>query len=121
MPPSVTDADQVAVELGRALTGEELPLTAADVEGIASQLDGLGWNANRLASVRQQRQDAGEPWPFPVHTDAVARVGFAAFHAQLMHLRAQLGLTGLQPTATTQRPWNTDEQRLAADRPPHWG
>ena len=121
MSPSVTDADHVAVELGRALTGEELPLTAAGAEGIAGQLARLGWDANRLASVRQQRQHAGEPWPFPVRTDAVAHVGFAAFHAQLMHLREQLGLTGLQPTAAAQRPWNADERRLAVDRPPHWG
>ncbi|WP_297741775.1 hypothetical protein, partial [uncultured Tessaracoccus sp.] len=53
--------------------------------------------------------------------DVVAHVGFAAFHAKLMHLRECLGLTGLQPTATAQRPWNADERRLAADRPPHWG
>lgn len=121
MSPSVTDADRVAVELGRVLTGEELPLIAADAEGIAGQLAKLGWDANRLASLRQQRQDAGEPWPFAAHADAVAHVGFATFHAQLMQLRTHLGLTGLQPTATAYRPWNADERRLAADRPPHWG
>ncbi len=121
MPPSAPEPDAVAVELGRALTGEELPLTAADSEGVVHQLAGLGWDANRLASLRRQRQDAGEPWPFPTRMDVVAHVGFAAFHAKLMHLRECLGLTGLQPTATAQRPWNADERRLAADRPPHWG
>ena len=53
--------------------------------------------------------------------EALVDVGFAVFHAKLTQLRKCLGLTGLQPNMLAQRPWNADERRLAADRPPHWG
>lgn len=114
-------ADPFAVELGRALTGEELTLTDASVDGVTAELAALGWGAARLADLRHRRQAEEQPWPFEVRRDAVATVGFAVFHARLAKLREHLGLTGLNPTPRTVRAWTPDERRLAADRPPHWG
>lgn len=117
----MTASPEVGVELGRALTGETLPLTASEPELLVSELAQLGWDAERLADLRHQRQAAGLPWPFPVASAALAEVGFAVFHAKLDRLRELLGLTGLQQVPRAQRPWTADEQRLAAERPPHWG
>ncbi|GAB3818923.1 hypothetical protein GCM10028820_22080 [Tessaracoccus terricola] len=110
------------VQLGRALTGHELPLTATEPTALAAELAALGWDANRLAELRRARMAAREPWPFPVEVEELRRFGFARFHAQLTQLRELLGLSGRTPTPPAQdRKPNRDEQRLMADRPPHWG
>lgn len=115
------DPGDFAVELGRALTGEELPLTSPATDDLVGELADLGWGADQLKGLRQQCQEAGEPWPFPVRRDAVAEVGFAVFHARLQALRERIGLTGLRPQPRVVRPLDADERRLSADRPPHWG
>lgn len=110
-----------AVELGRALTGRHLSLTSAAPDDLPDALAGLGFDACALQRLRQDRQVAGEPWPFPTQPEVVQEVGFAVFHARLQLLRARLGLTGLVPRHRAERPLDADERRLAAERPPHWG
>ncbi|WP_296141068.1 hypothetical protein [uncultured Tessaracoccus sp.] len=117
----MTDPQRFAIELGRALTGEVLPLSSPEIDDMVSELADLGWNAGAIAELRRERQDAGEPWPFPVHRDHVATVGFAVFHSRLEALRARLGVTGLRPQQRVRRALNAEERRLAAERPPHWG
>ncbi len=109
------------VELGRALTGEELPLTAPDLAVLAIELDTLGWDPARLKDLRNQRQATRQPWPFPVPLDARRELGFARFDARLTQLRQLLGLSGQERALQSNRPWGDAERRLAADRPPHWG
>lgn len=111
-----------AVELGRALTGEELPLTAADPTALAAELAAHGWDPARLAELRRARMAAHEPWPFPVDVDSLREFGFARFSARLAELREVLGLSGrLEASPAPTRKLDRDEQRLVADRPPHWG
>ena len=111
-----------AVELGRALTGEELPLTGTDATTLAAELAGCGWGADRLGELRHSRMAARQPWPFPVAVEEVRRFGFARFHAQLAELREVLGLSGkLDAAPARPRKLDRDEQRLVADRPPPWG
>lgn len=111
-----------AVELGKALTGEELPLTATEPTALASELAACGWDEGRLTELRRQRMAAREPWPFPIAVEEVRRFGFARFHAQLAELREVLGLSGrLDAPPARPRRLDRDEQRLVADRPPHWG
>ncbi len=110
-----------AVELGRALTGEELPLAACDLGALATELSTLGWGRARLMDLRRQRQATRQAWPFPVPLDARREVGFARFDARLAQLRDELGLSGQNPASQGNRPWDEAERRLGADRPPHWG
>lgn len=110
-----------AVELGRALTGEELPLSAADPAALAAQLVSLGWDSARLADLRRLRQSTKQPWPFPVAIDVRRELGFARFDAQLTHLRKLMGVSGQSHALQSNRAWGEAERRLAADRPPHWG
>lgn len=109
------------VELGRALTGEELPLTAVELRMLVSELASLGWDATRLADLRQLRQTTRQPWPFPVPIDARRELGFARFDARLAELRSLLGLSGQRTAMQSSGAWGKAERRLAADRPPHWG
>ncbi|RRD50811.1 hypothetical protein [Arachnia propionica] len=111
-----------AVELARALTGEELPVSSPELPGLVAELVQLGWDASRLVSLRRGRQAERRPWPFPVDAAAVRQVGFARFEARLAELRGMLGLSGeLSRSHVVDRPFNDDERRLAAERPPHWG
>lgn len=110
-----------AVELGRALTGEELPLRAEDVLALCAELVTFGWDRERLGELRQQRQLTRQPWPFPVPMEARRQLGFARFDARLALLRQALGLSGQAPARQGTRAWGEAERRLAADRPPHWG
>lgn len=111
-----------AVELGLALTGQELPLTAETDAGLVAELATLGWDAQRLGAVRLERMTARQPWPFPVRVELVRRFGFARFHARLTALREVLGLSGrVAADPAPLRPLDRDEQRLVAERPPHWG
>lgn len=109
------------VELGRALTGEELPLVASDLATLAAELTTLGWNPPRLADLRHQRQITRQPWPFPVPMEARRELGFARFDARLTQLRDLVGLSGQERAPQSSRAWGEAERRLAADRPPHWG
>ena len=111
--------DPLAVALGQALTGERLPLTSP--EALAEELAEHGFTPERLAELRSGTQEAGEPWPFPVSLDERRGLGFARFDAALAEARKQLGLDGLHRTLQARRPLDREEQRLSADRPPHWG
>lgn len=125
MPESRNTSRQVpslvneAVELARALTGQELPVSSAAGD-LVGQLNRLGWHTDALASLREQRQLMGKPWPFPIPLEARREIGFARFDAALAQLRSELGLTGLQPSQAKPRELTADERRLLADRPPHW-
>lgn len=109
------------VELGRALTGEELPLVASDLAALAAELSTLGWDPARLADLRQQRQATRQPWPFLVPLEARRELGFARFAARLAQLRELVGLSGQKRALQGNSAWSEAERRLAADRPPHWG
>lgn len=111
-------ADPLAGALARALTGEDLAV--GSVAALADELAAHGFTAERLAEVRRAAQAAERPWPFPVPQEARRAVGFARFDAALAHARAELGLSGLTAAKPAGRPMNRDEQRLLADRPPHW-
>ena len=102
--------------LGLALTGEQLPIDGALIPGLES----LGWDAARLGEVRRSRQAAGQPWPFPVDPALIKPIGFARFDALLATARSELGLDGLSPVKARPGALSADEQRLAAERPPHW-
>ncbi len=110
-----------SVELGRAVTGEELPLTAEDLTVLVAELAVLGWDPARLTTLRQQRQATRQPWPFPVPIDTRRELGFARFDARLDELRRLLGLSGQHAATQGSLPWGEADRRLAADRPPHWG
>ncbi|MGO1383434.1 MAG: hypothetical protein ACTHWA_07510 [Arachnia sp.] len=110
-----------SVELGRALTGEELPLAESELAALAAELATLGWSAARLFALRQQRQATHQPWPFPVPLEARKELGFARFDAQLASLRELLGLSGQERALQSDGAWGDAERRLASDRPPHWG
>ena len=110
-----------AVELGRALTGEELPVSAAELHDLVAELAALGWDARRLADLRSQRQATRQPWPFHIPVEAQREFGFARFDARLADLRHRLGLSGQHAATPSSRAWGEAERRLAADRPPHWG
>ncbi|MDO5735654.1 MAG: hypothetical protein Q4P15_04180 [Propionibacteriaceae bacterium] len=110
-----------AVELGRALTGEELPLTATEPAALVAELATLGWDRSQLANLRVQRQATRQPWPFAVPIESRRELGFARFDAKLAGLRGLLGLSGQQSAVQGTRAWGDAERRLAADRPPHWG
>lgn len=111
-----------AVELARALTGEELPVSSPELPDLVAELAALGWDASCLVAMRRWRQEERLPWPFPVDTATVRRVGFARFEARLAELRGMLGLSGETSRAhVVDRPLDADERRLAAERPPHWG
>ncbi len=109
------------VELGRALTGEELPLAAEESTALVAELAVLGWDRARLADLRQLRQATRQPWPFSVPIEALREFGFARFDARLADLRRLLGLSGQHAATQSTRAWGQAERRLAADRPPHWG
>lgn len=117
----MSDPSAFAVELGRALTGEALPLRSPLTDDIVAELGHLGFGVDRLVQIRRARQEAGEPWPFPVQAEVVREVGFAVFQARLQALRKELSLTGLQPRQRVERALDAEERRLSADRPPHWG
>lgn len=109
------------VELGRALTGEELPLVESELVALAAELATLGWSAARLFGLRQQRQVTRQPWPFPVPLEARRELGFARFDARLASLRELVGLSGQERALQSNGGWGDAERRLASDRPPHWG
>lgn len=109
------------VELGRALTGEELPLTARELDALVAELSTLGWDAPRLAELRSHRQATRQPWPCPIPLGARRELGFARFDARLAELRHLLGLSGQHEQTQSSGSWGEAERRLAADRPPHWG
>lgn len=114
--------DPTAVALARALTGQDLPVTTTDVTDLVGELAALGWDAPRLGELRRARMDSRLTWPFVVDVEVQRDFGFARFAARLAELREALGLTGkLDAAPPPARPLDRDEQRLAADRPPHWG
>lgn len=117
----MTDSAELARQLAHALTGEWLPVSQPDPEDLIEELSDCGWDAMSLRALRRERQENEQPWPFPMELEAVRRLGFARFHARLSELRAALGLDGLRPEAAADRPWTSDERRLASERPPHWG
>jgi len=120
-----TDAD-LASAIALALTGVRLepPAGAPSRLSVASLPDDLaaaGYDATRLAELRQAAQEEQRPWPFAVPLDELRELGFARFDAALAEARRGLGLDGLKRRLQVRRPLDRDEQRLSADRPPHWG
>lgn len=109
----------LASALGLALTGERLQLD--DPADLATELEAVGFGSSRLQVLRLERQEARLAWPFPVPVDELRGVGFARFGAALADARASFGLGGLHLERQSVRSLNRDEQRLAAERPPHWG
>lgn len=99
-----------------ALTGEDL----APSNTVEETLEANGWDEARLQDLRSARQLTSQPWPFPVPVETLRELGFARFDAQLTAVRSQLGLDGLASAKPAKRPLDRDEQRLSADRPPHW-
>lgn len=104
------------VALAYALTGERIPLTPVEIpdqELLLAELAELGWSGTRLAeAARTARQ---------VPSDLMAGIGAAQFWALIAQLRSVIGADGQIWTAPTRRTrLNAEEQRLAADRPPHW-
>lgn len=116
-PSSVAD-EQLARALGLALTGKRLPLTA--VADLDEQLAAAGFDRGELMRLRAERQESKAVWPFAVPIEERRALGFARFDAALAEARRELGLTGFEPRLQAERPLNRDEQRLSADRPPHW-
>lgn len=102
--------------LAYALTGERLsvrPSPTPDPVALLAELSALGWTQKRLTvSARAARQ---------VPAELMAGLGAAQFWAALAELRHRIGADGMSPQAPTGRTVLTrDEQRLRADRPPHW-
>ena len=114
----MTDVD-LAAALALALTG--VRIEPASLETLPDDLAAAGFDAARLAELRQAAQEAQRPWPFPVPLEERRGLGFARFDAALAQMRQILGLDGLSRQLQARRPLDRDEQRLAADRPPHWG
>lgn len=112
------DDSLLASAVGFALTGERVEINSLD--SLAQGLARAGFDAEKLARLRADRQAAQAPWPFAVAIDELRAVGFARFAAALADARTALGLDGLRPTKGVDRRLNEDEQRLVADRPPHW-
>ena len=84
------------------------------------ELASLGFDADRLRDIRRSRQEARLPWPHPVPIELRREIGFARYDAALAEARELLGLTGLEPSRPARRRLSRDEERLVADRPPHW-
>ena len=101
-----------------AVTGEELSLVGEAPLG--EELASLGFDADRLRDIRRSRQEARLPWPHPVPIELRREIGFARYDAALAEARETLGLTGLEPSRPARRRLSRDEERLVADRPPHW-
>lgn len=108
--------------LAESVTGQDLPVTASDVPSLVAELSALGWGGDRIRGLRRERMEQRLPWPFPVAPELIAEVGFARFAALLADLRDALGVSGrLEASPAPSRVLNSDERRLVADRPPHWG
>lgn len=111
-------ADPLAGALALALTG--VPVAVGSVESLADDLTAQGFPPARLWELRHAAQEEERPWPYPVPLDVRREIGFARFDAALAKARERLGLSGLVSARPAERPLNRDEQRLVADRPPHW-
>lgn len=102
-----------------ALTGARVPTSGLD--SVAEDLARAGFDADRLAEIRALAQRDQVAWPFPVPMDELRSIGFARFEAALADVRRALHLDGLRIASAAHRPLDRDEQRLSAERPPHWG
>ncbi|MDN5570480.1 MAG: hypothetical protein L0G22_04355 [Propionibacteriaceae bacterium] len=106
-----------------ALVGEELELgeqAQPDLPALVADLTGLGWSADRIASLARARQASGG-WPFVIPDDLRRGLGAAQLHAALGSARAELGLTTLTVLPPSRRKrLDPDERRLLGDVPPHW-
>lgn len=102
--------------LAYALTGARLPVTPArapDPKALLTELATFGWGSEQLAAV------AGVAHAVP--PDLMTGLGPAQFWAALAQLRREVGASGVVPQAPTRRTDLTaEEERLLADRPPHW-
>ncbi|MDO5681836.1 MAG: hypothetical protein Q4G46_03295 [Propionibacteriaceae bacterium] len=102
--------------LAFAVTGDWLTLPPAegepDLDRLLADLAAVGWSGTRLA-------DAAVPRVMPV--ESVRELGAARFAAVLSELRRRVRAQGADVRRVSARRLNPDEQRLMADRPPHWG
>jgi|GEM_PF-4072732 len=105
--------------LVHAFLGEDPGVSAAaDVATV------LAARRAEITAVRDQRRDAGLPWPLPPPADLAAGLPWAHYAAWVAQLRRDLDLDSsaggqVQPP---ERPGHPDREveRLRADRPPHW-
>lgn len=111
-------ASSLARAVALAVTGEALDLSGE--LPLAEELAARGFDGDRLREIRRARQETKQPWPHAVPIDTRREVGFARYDAALAEAREALGLTGLEPARPAERRLNRDEERLVADRPPHW-
>jgi hypothetical protein len=112
--------DDWAALLAFALTGEWLtlparedPVTPPDPGRFLAGLAEIGWTGKRLA------QAAAEPRVLPVARVRV--LGPARFAAVLGELRARVLSREGEVRRASARQLTSDEERLSAERPPHWG
>lgn len=107
-----------------ALTGADLDLgeqQAPDLDLLVEQLSHRGWDADALGDHARAAAAAG-PWPHPVPDALRAGLGAAQLYAAIGGARERYGLevlTVLPPSRRTRL--DTDERRLLADVPPHFG
>ncbi|AQP48019.1 hypothetical protein BW730_11510 [Tessaracoccus aquimaris] len=113
----MTDVE-LAEALTLALTGRQLSVGDGGLEAALAE---AGFDRSSLADLRHRCQQEQLPWPFAVPIEARRAIGFARFDAALAEARRELGLDGLTHANQAIRPLTRDEQRLADDRPPHWG
>jgi hypothetical protein len=111
--------------LARSLTGERVPLPRypvplTDASAVVAWLAEAGWDAARIATVRQARKAAGERWPLlsePVEYPGVGAAQFAAARAAVV-ARIAPAKTRVRDTSV---PLDPASARLLAEVPPHHG
>ncbi|MEL4358621.1 MULTISPECIES: hypothetical protein [unclassified Luteococcus] len=119
-------APSLATAVALALTGERpavpAPGSTQSPQDLVDFLARLGWDAGRIAHLRQERQHQGLPWPFVVPREELAPVGFARTAAVVKEVRQLLGVDGLVVTRHQgPKVIGPAERRLLAERPPHHG
>jgi len=109
--------------LAYALTGEDLPIRATDgsIEDFLSALEAAGWPPDRVRSFANDSWDHEAPWPRPLPAHSLDSVGAAQWYATLTSARAALGLDVVRFPPSRRTTLTSDEQRLLADLPPHYG
>lgn len=117
-PPGEPSVDWHAM-LAFALTGEWLVLqegtgaqSAPDPDRLLADLAALGWSGSRLA------ESAATPRAVPV--EQMRALGPARWTVVLQELRRRVSVGAPGVRRISHRSMNPDEQRLSADRPPHW-
>lgn len=102
--------------LAYALTGHWLDVSIVEepmVDRLLADLESCGWNRMRLTDAARNTHALPPEW--------ARQLGAARFAAVLGDLRRRLATCRAETRiSATDRPLDADEQRLTADRPPHW-